>query len=315
MLRYLLGRIAGLVATLVVASFIVFGALYLVPGDPASNLLSGMKVTPELVASVREQYHLNDPFFVRYWDWVMGLLHGDFGQSLHFRQDVAGLILSRLPTTMLLVLMAGLLIVIGGLAVGAFAAFRPGIVDRLTLSSTAIVAAIPMFVSALVLIYAFSSGLGWFPAFGNGSGFWDRVYHLILPAIALAIAYMALVARVTRSSMRAELRSEHVFVARGRGITGERLFFRHVLRNALPPVFTLAGVVVAGLLVSSQIVEVAFGLSGIGSLLVQSVQTDDFPVVQAITMIVVFAFVITNLVIDLLLPLVDPRMRRKEVTR
>ncbi len=314
MLLFISKRLVAGLITLVVASFVIYGALYLVPGDPVANLLGGMQVTPELVESVRKQYRLDDPFLVRYWEWIAGVVRGDFGLSLRFRQDVGSLIMSRMLTTVLLVSMASLLIVIGGIVLGAWAAVKRGVIDRIVVNVTAIVAAIPVFITALALIYVFAVGLGWFPASGSGRDLLDRIYHLILPAVALALTYIALVARVSRSSMRRELSSDHVTVAQARGISFGTMFRRHVLRNALPPVFTLAGTVIAGLLVTSQLVEVAFGLNGVGSLLIQSVQANDFAVVQAITMIVISAFVVMNLIVDLIVPLIDPRLRQEGVT-
>ncbi len=309
MIIYFVRRLVAMLATLLVASFVVYGALYLAPGDPVSMLISGNVVTPELIASVREQYGLDKPFLVRYTDWIVGVLGGDFGQSLRFQQDVSTLIGSRLPTTLLLVLMAGGLTIVIGVALGTFSALRPGAVDRTVLNATSFVASLPVFVTAFVFLFVFGVGLRWFPVSGGGENFADHVYHLALPSVTLAFALTALITRVTRASVKEQMGSEHVAVAEGRGVTGMKLYARHVFRNALTPILTQSGIVIAGLLVSSQIVEVAFGLDGLGSLLVQSVQTMDFPVVQAITLMVILAYVVTNMVIDLFLPVIDPRIQ------
>lgn len=308
MVRFLLRRIAGIVATLVVTSFAVFGSVHLAPGDPASFLLGGRSASPAAVAAIRAQYNLDDPFLVQYAKWVGGVLTGDFGRSVQFRQDVAGLITARLPTTLWLVGYAALLIVIVGLLLGALAALRPGVVDRLVLVGTGIATATPSFVAAMGLISLFSLQLGWFPAFGNGSGVGDRIWHLTLPAAALALTFAGLLARVTRASMLEELGREHVEVSRSRGVPGRDVVRRHVWRNALGPIATVTGTVVAGLLVATSIVETAFGLSGVGQLLVGSVTVKDFPVVQAVSLLVVLAFVSVNLLVDLLYPLIDPRL-------
>lgn len=308
MWKYITMRLLGGVVTLFAASFVVFGALYLVPGDPVANLLGGMQVTPEMVEAVRQQYHLDDPFLMRYVSWITSFVQGDLGQSLQFRQDVGPLLASRVPVTIMLVVMSGLWIVIGGLGMGVLAALFPGRVDRAVVNLTALASAVPVFITALILIFIFSTELRWFPAYGSGGGFWDSVYHLILPSLAMGLFYTGLVARVSRASIRRELDSEHVWVARARGIEGSPLFTKHVLHNALPPILTQSGIVVAGLLVSSQIVERAFSLNGLGSLLISSVQSIDFAVVQAVMMIVILAFVLTNLVIDLLLIVIDPRI-------
>ncbi|MER6949178.1 ABC transporter permease [Nonomuraea sp. NPDC000554] len=308
MAGFLLRRIAGIVATLLVTSFLVFGSVHLAPGDPASFLLGGRSASPAAVAAIKAQYHLNDPFLVQYTKWIGGVVTGDFGRSVQFRQDVAGLIAARLPTTLWLIGYAGLLILIGGLALGALAALRRGLVDRTILIGTGVATATPSFVAAIGLISLFSVQLGWFPAFGNGSGFGDRISHLTLPAAALALTFVGLLARVTRTSMLEELGREHVEVARSRGVPGSDVVRRHVLRNALGPITTVTGTIVAGLLVATSIVETAFGLSGVGQLLVSSVTVKDFPVVQAVSLLVVVAFVAANLVVDLVHPLIDPRL-------
>jgi peptide/nickel transport system permease protein len=179
--------------------------------------------------------------------------------------------------------------------------------DRAILVGLTVLAAIPSFVGSIVLISVFVVQLGWFPSFGSGVGFFDTIYHLILPSIALAIVFIVLIGKVTRTSMVDQLGREHVEVATSRGLTRATVIRRHVLRNAIGPILTVSGVLVAGLLVASTIVESAFGLAGIGSLLVQSVDRLDFPVVQAIVLLVVTAFVVVNAIVDILEPVVDPR--------
>lgn len=305
-------RLAGVVATLLVASFAVFGSMYLVPGDPVTFLMRGRPATPESVAILRAQYHLDDPFLVRFGTWIGGVFRGDFGRSVQFRQDVSDLLVSRLSTTGWLVGYATVLIVLVGLALGALSALRPGAADRAVLIGTGIATATPAFVAAVILVSVFSVRLGWFPAFGDGSGggLGTRLSHLTLPAIALAFTFVGLLARVTRASMLAELGREHVEVARSRGVPESSVIRKHVLRNALGPITTVTGTVVAGLLVSTSIVETAFGVAGIGQLLVSSVAVKDFPVVQAVSLLVVAAFVLVNLLVDVVLPLIDPRVTR-----
>ncbi|MEV6103908.1 ABC transporter permease [Streptomyces sp. NPDC051940] len=309
MTRYLLGRAAGLVAVLLATSVLVFGSVHLAPGDPVSFLLHGRPATPETVASLRAQYHLDDPLPVQYGKWLGGVLHGDFGRSAQFHQDAAGLIGSRLPGTALLIGYAALLVTLLGVGAGVLAALRPGFWDRTVLVGTGVATATPSFVSAMGLVSLFSVQLGWFPGpGGTPSGLADRLYHLTLPAFALAVTFAGLLARVTRSAMLDELGRDHVEVARARGVPARTVVRRHVLRNALGPVVTVGGTMLAGLLVSTSIVETAFDVTGIGSLLVQSVTARDFAVVQAITLLTVAAFVLVNLVVDVLAPLIDPRL-------
>jgi peptide/nickel transport system permease protein len=308
-LRFLAGRVLAIAGTLLATSVLVFASVHLAPGDPESFLLKGRPSTPDAIAAVRAQYHLDDSLPSQYVQWLGGVLTGDFGRSLQFRQDVGGLVADRLPTTALLVGYASLLMMVGGVALGIVGALRPGIVDRSILLATTSATATPAFVAAIVLISVLSIRLGWFPAFGNGDGIGDRLYHLTLPAVALALSLIGLLARVTRAATLDELGREHVEVARSRGIPERLIVRRHVLRNAIGPIFTVAGVVVSTLLVTTVVVEIAFGLSGVGSLLVQAVTAQDFPVVQAICLLIVAAFVVTNLIVDLCYPLIDPRVR------
>lgn len=306
--RYVRRRLVGMLVTLLLTSFIIFMALYVAPGDPATFLLQGRSATPEALAAVRDQYHLDEPVLNQFGLWFGGVLHGDFGRSIQFRQDVGGLLAARLPTTILLVVMASTLMLVFGLLLGTLSALRPGPVDKSVLVTSTVAVATPTFIAAVLLIGVFAVQLGWFPTFGNGEGLADRLHHLTLPAVALSAPLIGLVARVTRASMVLELNREHVDVARARGIPERLVVWRHALKGALPSVLTLAGTVVAGLFVGSAVIETAFGISGVGQLLVQSISTKDFPVVQAICLLLVAAFVVTNLLVDLALPLIDPRV-------
>ncbi len=308
MIGYIGRRLAGLLAVLIIMSFVVFAGLHLAPGSPEAFLLQGRTVSPETVASIRAQYHLDDPFLEQYARWASGILQGDLGRSLIFRQEVSSLIWSRIPTTLALAAYSSVLIMVGGLSLGILGALRRGRTDSAILILTTIAAGTPSFVAAIALVSLFSVRLGWFPAFGSGEGLAGRAAHLTLPAISLALSYLALVARVTRSAMLEELRREHVETARARGIRESAIIRRHVLRNALAPITTISGIVVAGLLTAAVVVESAFSLNGLGTLLLQSVNVKDFPVVQAITLLLVTVFVATNLIVDLLYGLIDPRV-------
>jgi peptide/nickel transport system permease protein len=306
--RRVAGKLGGLVLTLFLASLLVFFSRFLVPGDPVDFLLRGRTPSPEAIAEVTAQYGLDLPPWQQYATWLGGIVQGDFGRSLQYRQDVTTVIGERLPVTLGLVVIAGLMIAVAGLAFGTIAALHRGRAgDRLVLIALTILGAIPSFVGSILLIAVFSVQLGWFPSFGSGEGFWDTVYHLVLPSTALAIVFTVLVAKVTRSAMVEQLDREHVEVATSRGLPRSAVVRRHVFRNALWPIITVSGILVAGLLVASSIVESAFGLAGLGSLLVQSVDRLDFPVVQAIVLLIVTAFVVVNAIVDVLEPWIDPR--------
>lgn len=307
-LRRLAGKLGSLLLTLWLVTLLVFFSRFLVPGDPVRFLLRGRRPNPEAIAAITAQYGLDLPPWQQYVNWVVGMLHGDFGRSLQYREPVTTVIASRLPETMMLVLMSAVFIIVLGLAAGILAAVKRGKpADRITLIALTVLSAIPSFVGSIVLIAIFAVGLGWFPTFGSGQGFFDMVYHLTLPAIALTIVFVVVVGKVTRSAMVEQFGREHVEVARSRGLSQGAVVRRHVFRNALRPIVTVGGPLIAGLLVATSIVESAFGISGIGSLLVQSVDRLDFPVVQAIVLLVVTAFLVVNAIVDILEPLIDPR--------
>lgn len=308
MARILRRQLAGLVVTLLIASFVVFGALYLAPGSPIAFLTRGRSVSPATIAELNAHYHLNQPFMVQYWDWLSHVIHGDFGNSIIFGLPVSSLITSRAATTATLVLYAWVMIVLSGVVLGGLAGLRGRAIDRLVSVVTTVGLAIPIFVAAIVLLTVFAVSLGWFPTFGAGSGIAGRLYHLMLPAVALAISGSAYVARVSRIALRDTERQEFVETARGRGLPERHVVTHHIFRNALIPITTVAGITLASLLVGTVVVEPAFGLNGLGSLLIQSVENHDFPVVQAICLVMVSAFVVVNVAVDMLYPLLDPRV-------
>ncbi|MFD7297392.1 ABC transporter permease [Streptomyces sp. NPDC059897] len=308
--RFVLLRLAGLAAVLLVASFLVYGLLYLVPGGPMAFLLGNRTGTPEQIAAIRAQYHLDDPFLVRYVSWLGDALGGDLGRSLVYRQDVTTLLGTRAATTLWLVAYSSLLIVVGGLAAGTLAALRGGRTDAAVTGVSSVLLATPVFVIGVVLVIVFARGLGWFPVFGAGEGLWGRVHHLTLPAITLAVGSAAYLARITRASVREEMGREHVETARSRGLSESRIVRRHVLRNAAVPVTTVIGLTVAGLLAGAVVVENVFALDGIGSLFVRAIMQRDFAVVQAVVLVLVASFVVVNLVVDLFYSVLDPRMAR-----
>jgi peptide/nickel transport system permease protein len=306
--RFFLRRVAMLLATLLVSSFVIYGALFLAPGSPIAVLSGGRSLPADAVRILEARYHLNEPFLTQYWLWLKGVLHGDFGISIALREDVSSLIVARVGTTAALVLYASVLILVIGIGLGVVAGLRRGPLDTSVLAVTAISAAIPSFVAAIVLILLFSVRLTWFPSLGNGSGLFGTVYHLTLPAIALSIASLAIVARVTRASVREEFAREHVQTAVSRGIPSRQLIRRHVLRNAAIPITTVAGLTVASLIAFAAVVERAFGLNGLGAYLVASANSKDFAVVQGISLVLVAAFVLVNLLVDLLYAVLDPRV-------
>lgn len=305
---YLLRRVGGLLLVLLVTSFLVFGLLYLAPGSPLAFILGPRGGTPEQIAAVTEQYHLDDPFLVRYVAWLGDILHGDLGYSIVYRQDVSTLISGRVPTTLVLVSMAAVIIAVVGILAGTYAALRRGWSDQLTSTLAAVGLSTPSFVVGVALISIFAVTLGWFPTFGSGTGGIDTLYHLTLPAIALSVASAAYLARITRAAVLEESGREHVQTATVRGLAPRYIVRHHVLRNSLVPIVTVLGLTIATLIAGAVVVENVFALDGLGSLLVRAILQRDFAVVQAVILVLVVAFVVVNAVVDFLYTFIDPRI-------
>ncbi|MCD7445353.1 ABC transporter permease [Streptomyces lincolnensis] len=309
-------RLAGFLATLLAASFVIFAAVYAAPGDPAVFLAGGRdKLTPERLAAVRAQYHLDEPLVVQYGRWLGDCLHLDLGRSFKYGDQVADLITSRLATTLELVAYATVLFVVLGVGAGILAAGRQSTwVDSAVVGGTTLAASVPSFVAAIALVSLFGVQLGWFPVTGTGSGFTGTLHHLTLPALSLALGALALISRVTRQAMADAAASDHVEAARASGIPEREIIRHHVFRNALGPIVTMCGLVMAGMLAGTVVVETAFGISGIGSLLVGAINTHDFPVAQAVLLLMVTGYVVVTTLVDLVHPLLDPRVREEART-
>ncbi|WP_426563827.1 ABC transporter permease [Angustibacter sp. McL0619] len=306
--RFLVGRLIALVVTLLLASFAVYGALFLAPGTPLAFLTRGRSMTPAQLQSIKAQYHLDEPFLAQYGHWLVGVLHGDFGISIMAKAPVSSLLGGRAVNTCALVACAALLILVVGLITGIVAGLRPGWVDSSLMLTATAAMAVPAFVAAIALIAVFAVRLGWFPVFGAGDSVPDRIKHLVLPCVALAFSSVAYVARLTRAAVREELGSDHVQTAVSRGIPQGRVIRRHVLRNAMIPIVTVAGLTIGGLIAGAVVIEQVFQLNGLGSYLVQAVGQKDFPVVQAICLILVAAFIVLNTIVDLAYSFLDPRI-------
>jgi peptide/nickel transport system permease protein len=306
--RFLLRRLAMLVASLLIASFVIFASLYVAPGNPVAALSGGRSISPDAMHALEHRYHLDQPFITQYWYWLSNALHGNLGDSITLHEKVSSLVVQRGWITVSLVLYASVLIVVGGIALGVLAGLRPGRLDTSVLIVSSLTAAVPSFVSAIVLTLVFAVTLHWFPSLGTGTGFVDNVKHLTLPAVALAVSAVAIVARVTRTAIREEAAKEHVQTAISRGIPQHLVVTRHVLRNAAIPITTVTGITIASLIAASSVVEVAFGLNGLGAYLVQSAQSKDLAVVQGLSLIMVAAFVVVNLIVDVLYAVLDPRV-------
>lgn len=308
---YALRRVVAIVATIALLSLLVFALLSLAPGDPAAILLGPRNATPEALAAIRERYGLDDPFLVQYGNWVAAALQGDFGASIRSGDPAMGMIGERLWTTVWLALYAFMITVVVAIPLGILAAARRGSwIDRFASSITLIALCTPAFALGFLLIYVFSVQLDWFPGFGAGEGFLDTVWHLTLPALALATLQIPILLRQTRAAVMDVIDKDYVVFARSRGLSSSRIWLRYVLRNGSLPVLTSAGLILAFSLAGAVLIENVFALQGLGTLLVTSVGTLDLPIVQALALLTALLVLVTNLVIDLLYYALDPRLRR-----
>jgi peptide/nickel transport system permease protein len=272
-------------------------------------------VTPEVAAAIRAKYHLDEPFLAQFGHWLVGALHGDFGTSIRSSVPVTQVFHDRLGVTFVLTALAALLAIGFGLPLGILAAERAGsVVDRTVVGLSVIGISAPGFAVGLLLLYALAVMLGWFPLYGTGSGSLDRLWHLALPAVALALGVGAIVLKVTRTAVMRELGEDYVAFLRSRGVKPATVRRRY-LANAAVPIVTSIGLVLASLIGGSVLVETTFALPGIGVLLADSITFKDIPVVQALTLLIAAFIGVTTAVVDLATLALDPRVRTTRLAR
>lgn len=307
---YVIRRLLAFVALLLGLSFLVFSLLYVAPGSVISILLGTSPRTPASVQALTAQYHLDDPFLVQYWLWLKDAVRLDFGTSISTSIPVVDAIKSRLPISLFLGGYAFVLTVVFGLGLGVLAGMkRETWIDRGVVASSIVALSTPVFVSGVVALYVFAIVLHWFPAFGTGTGFVDRLWHMTLPAVTLSSIIIAYVVKHTRSAMMNVLDQDYVTFARARGMSASRVLAVYAFRNALIPIVTIIGLVLGFVITGAIIIEVTFSLPGIGSLLVQAATTKDLPLIQGLAIVTATVIMGANLLADLLYMAVDPRMR------
>ncbi|MBS0305380.1 MAG: ABC transporter permease [Proteobacteria bacterium] len=316
MALFLLKRLAAFVLTLAVASVVVFAVLELLPGSAAEVIL-GETATPESVAALEARLGLDQPALVRYGQWVGGLLQGRTADSISYGTPTAELIVERLQITLPLAAMAMGLTVVLALALGVYAASRHNrLGDVGVMAASQLGIAIPNFWFAILLILLFAVQLHWVSAGGfpgwredDGGGLWAGLKALVLPAVSLAAVQAAILARMTRSSVVEVMREDFVRTARAKGLSKRQALWRHVLRNAMIPVLTVAGLQFANLVTGTIVVESVFVLPGIGRLVFQAIANRDLVVVRDVVMLLAGVVVLVNFVVDVLYAVVDPRLR------
>ncbi|WP_341222916.1 ABC transporter permease [Loktanella salsilacus] len=304
MAAYLIRRLIQSALILLGVSFITFFLLYVLPADPVRQI-AGRSATPETVANIRAQLGLDQPFIVQYGRYLAGLFHGDMGRSYLQKTDVATLIMSRLPASLLLMVAGIGAELVVGLTMGVVAAlFRGRVLDNTLMMTSFVTVSAPQFVVALLLLYVFAVQLGWFPIGGYGTP-----AHLVLPAMTLGILGSGWYARMMRSSMVEVLRADFVRTARAKGLSRSRVILRHALPNAILPIIAMIGIDIGIFMGGIVVVEGVFGWPGIGQLAWQAIQRVDIPIIMGVTLVSAFAIVLGNLLADLVAPLIDPRIR------
>jgi len=309
---FILGRLVSLILSLIAASIVIFLVLEVVPGDPAQFML-GLNATPEATAALRTALGLDGPLLERYFTWVLGLLHGDFGISYTYKVPVAGLIADRIWISLPLAIYALTLSTLIAFPVGILAAVRRNsATDVGIMGATQVGLAVPNFWFAMLLVLLFSITLRWFSA-GGFPGWQDPLLALkalTLPAVALALPQASILARVMRSSLLDTLGEDYIRSARAKGLSQGQTLWRHALRNALIPVLTIIGLQFSFLLAGAIIIENVFFLPGLGRLVFQGITSRDLIVVKSVVMLLVFAVILVTFLVDITYALVDPRLRR-----
>ena len=313
MARFLLRRTIGALIVMWAVATLVFFMLRLVPGDPIEAMLFDAG-DPSVVAEIREKYGLDQPVYVQYVKWGAQILQGDLGNSIYgSRVPVATIIAQALPRTLSLALLGFFMALLIAIPAGLISAlWKHSKLDHLVTVIAFLGLSMPDFWLGILLIIIFAANLQWLPAIGYvplSDGFWPWFSHLILPAIAIGTPFAAIVARMLRSSMLEVLNQEYMRTALAKGLRAQRITTVHALPNAMIPVLTVMGIAFALLMAGAVVVENVFAIKGLGRVLIQGILNRDYPVVQAAILVVSAIFVFTNLLVDLMYGVIDPRIR------
>jgi len=308
MIRYLAGRLVQIVPVLFGVSVIVFLLVRLIPGDPAISIL-GSRATPELVARVRDQLDLDLPLWQQYLNYLGNALRGDFGVSFFYQTDVSSLAAARIPLTLLLIGYSSLLALVFAVPFATLAAIRRGgVVDQAIRLVFTMSLGLPSFWLAIILSLVLGVRLRVFPISGAGTGGLDTIWHLTLPAVAIALSISPILVRSLRSSLIEVLGSDYVITGQAAGLRRSTLLWSYLLRNSLLPLVTILSINVGWLIGGTVIVEQIFGLPGLGSLLITSITTRDYAIIQIVTLILAVLVIAVNLLTDLSYAALDPRV-------
>ncbi len=309
---YIARRLLSTLLVMALVGVFIFLLLHLAPGDPAA-IIAGDNASPAQIIMIRHQLGLDAPLPVQFVRWVWRILHGDFGISIFSEAPVMELIRQRLPATIALTSTTIVFAAVLAVGAGVLAAWRAGgLLDRVLMGFAALGFSVPVFVVGYVLIYVCAIRLHWLPVQGFAplsDGIWPWASHLILPSIALGLAYVALIARITRASMLEVLSEDYMRTARAKGASTGSMLFHHALKNAGVPIVTVIGIGVALLISGVVITETVFNIPGLGRLTVDAITNRDYPIIQGVIVVFSGAYVLVNLAVDLVYTLMDPRIR------
>lgn len=312
MVGYIVQRILAAIPVMGFVALFVFLLLRLTPGDPAA-ILAGDTATPEQLERIRESLGLNEPLFTQFFSWIGQLLQGDFGTSILSGKPVIELIADRMEPTISLALTTIILSVIIAVPLGVIAAWKQGtLIDRFVMLISVLGFSVPVFVIGYLMISLFSMELKWFPVQGFkpiGDGIGPFLHRIALPTFTLTLLYIALIARITRTSMLEILGDDYIRTARAKGLPESRVLMRHALRNCSVPIITVIGIGFALIISGVVVTESVFNLPGLGRLTVDAVLSRDYPVIQAVILLASLIYVVINLLIDIAYVLLDPRIR------
>ena len=314
-MKQVLWKLASMILTLLIVSFLVFLAFDIIPGDPALAKL-GTEATPEQLAALRADWGLDRPFLIRYFDWLFSFIKGDMGVSYRYPQTVAEMISGKLPITITMVLMAFTVIVAVSIPLGIFSArHQGGVLDHSITVGNQLLMAIPPFFSGILITFFFGVILKFFQP-GNfvsyTQSFGGFLLYMIFPSLAISIPKIAMCVKLLRASILEQWPLDYVRTAYSRGNRTMQVLYRHVLQNAMIPVVTFLGMTLADMVAGSIIIEQVFNIPGIGRILLTSIANRDYPVVEAIVMLIAFVVVFVNFSVDVLYRILDPRMRRED---
>ncbi len=312
MLAYFLRRFLTALLSVLLAALLVFVALLAIPGDPAEVIL-GVNASPQALAALREQLGLNEPAALRFVRWLLGILRGDFGESLNYGRPVSALVVSRLGVSLPLALGGALLACLIALPLGIFAAMRRGSVfDPLVVTISQLGAAIPSFWLGIMLILLFSVEWGILPAGGFtpwARDPWAALRSLLLPILALGLGQAAVMTRMTRAAMLEALSEDYIRTARAKGLPARTVIWKHALRNTLVTLVTILGISLSNLLIGSIVIEQVFALPGLGRLALTAIGARDFPLIQGEVLLYAVAIVFLSFLVDVSYGFLDPRIR------